>query len=161
MVTAILRVVFFAVAAFFLLPNAPLETRWLTREERQLAHDAIFKDTTRKRFATSTWSGLWQAIRAYRTWVLVLADNLHLSANSFKNYMPTAVETLGFITTITLVLTSPPHLVATVVSILVSWTSGRYDERTWHITVSKLVACLGFALAAATHNIGSRYFAMI
>jgi hypothetical protein len=45
--------------------------------------------------------------------------------------------------------------------VLVSWSSGRYNERTWHITVSKLIACIGFAVATGTHNIGARYFAMV
>lgn len=87
--------------------------------------------------------------------------NLHLSANGFKNYMPTAVKSLGFNTTITLVLTCPPFLVATFTSVAVSWSSGYFNERTWHITLSKFVAMIGFALATATHNIGARYFAMV
>jgi nitrate/nitrite transporter NarK len=87
--------------------------------------------------------------------------NLHLSANGFKNFMPTVVKTLGFNTTITLVLTCPPYLVAGVVSILVSYSSGRFNERTWHITVSKAVAIAGFALAMATLNVPARYVAMV
>ncbi|EQB47904.1 MFS transporter [Colletotrichum gloeosporioides Cg-14] len=150
-----------AVVALFLLPNAPLETRWLTPEQRQLAHDRVAKDTTEKRQATSTWSGLWEAATDYRTWVFALMGNLHLSANGFKNYMPTAVKSLGFNTTITLVLTCPPYLIAGAASVLVSWSSGRYNERTWHITVSKIVASIGFAVATSTMNIGARYFAMV
>ncbi|KAI8167777.1 putative transporter [Colletotrichum sp. SAR 10_70] len=150
-----------AAVAFFLLPNAPLETRWLTPEQRQLAHDRVAKDTTEKRQATSTWSGLWEAATDYRTWVFALMGNLHLSANGFKNYMPTAVKSLGFNTTITLVLTCPPYLIAGAASVLVSWSSGRYNERTWHITVSKIVASIGFAVATSTMNIGARYFAMV
>lgn len=150
-----------ASVAFFLLPNAPLETRWLTLEQRQLAHDRVAKDTTEKRQATSTWSGLWEAATDYRTWVFALMGNLHLSANGFKNYVPTAVESLGFNTTITLVLTCPPYLIAGAASVLVSWSSGRYNERTWHITVSKIVASIGFAVATSTMNIGARYFAMV
>lgn len=84
-------------------------------------------------------------------------DNLHLSANGFKNFLPTVVETLGFDTTITLVLTCPPYIVSGVISILVSWSSGRYNERTWHTTVSKLVAIVGFAMAVGTLNIAVRY----
>lgn len=34
------------------------------------------------------------------------------------------------------------------------------NERTWHITVAKAVAILGFVLACATLNVGARYFAM-
>ncbi|KAJ0302374.1 hypothetical protein Brms1b_012071 [Colletotrichum noveboracense] len=150
-----------AAVAFFLLPNAPLETRWLTPEQRQLAHDRVAKDTTEKRQATSTWSGLWEAAADYRTWVFALMGNLHLSANGFKNYMPTAVKSLGFNTTITLVLTCPPYLIAGAASVLVSQSSGRYNERTWHITVSKIVASIGFAVATSTMNIGARYFAMV
>lgn len=144
-----------------MLPDAPLQTRWLNQEERQLAHARIARDTTEKRVATGSWSGLWDAVKDYRTWIFALQGNLHLSANGFKNYMPTAVKSLGFNTTITLVLTCPPFLIATATSILVSYSSGRRNERTWHITISKLIASIGFAVATATHNIGARYFAMV
>src|SRR6478609_10181699 len=34
------------------------------------------------------------------------------------------------------------------------------NERTWHITVAKIMAVLGFVLACTVHNTGARYFAM-
>lgn len=86
--------------------------------------------------------------------------NLHLSANNFKNYRPTAVKSLGFNDTISLVLTCPPYLFGAFTSIAVSWSSGHFNERTWHIVISKAFAIVGFAVATATHNIGARYFAM-
>ncbi|KAI0555423.1 MFS transporter-like protein [Xylaria curta] len=151
-----------AIAGFFILPDTPLTTRWLTEEERQLAHARIARDTTEKGYMpTSTWSGLWDAARDYRTWIFTLMTNLHLSANNFKNYLPTAVASLGFSNTISLVLTSPPYLVATFASVAVSWSSGHFNERTWHITGSKALAILGFAVATATYNIGARYFAIV
>lgn len=86
--------------------------------------------------------------------------NLHLSANNFKNYMPTAVKSLGFNDTVSLVLTCPPYLFGAFTSIAVSWSSGHFNERTWHIAISKAIAILGFAVATGTYNIGARYFAM-
>merc|ERR1712034_287686 len=67
-------------------------------------------------------------------------QHMHLAANGFKNFFPTAVETLGFNQTITLVLTCPPYLIAGFLSIYWSWQSGKYNERTWHITIAKAVA---------------------
>jgi MFS transporter, ACS family, DAL5 transporter family protein len=34
------------------------------------------------------------------------------------------------------------------------------NERTWHITVAKIVAVIGFIVACTTLNVGARYFAM-
>lgn len=45
------------------------------------------------------------------------------------------METLGYSRTITLVLTCPPYLLAATVGIVIAWTSGRWNERTWHITI--------------------------
>ncbi|KAJ0107089.1 hypothetical protein J7T55_006969 [Diaporthe amygdali] len=151
---------FVAIVGFFVLPNKPLDTPWLNAEERQLAHARIARDTTEKRVATSSWAGLRDAAMDYRTWLFALMANLHLSANNFKNYMPTAVETLGFSTTVTLVLTCPPYLFGAFTSIAVSWSSGHFNERTWHVTLSKAIAIAGFVLAMATYNIGARYFSM-
>ncbi|RDI78967.1 hypothetical protein Vi05172_g11047 [Venturia inaequalis] len=148
--------------AFALLPDSPLKTRWLTAQERELAHSRMVLDTTAHREeGSSVWTGLREAVGDYRTWIFCLMDNLHLSANGFKNFLPTAVKTLGFSTTVTLVLTCPPYLVAGVASIVVSWSSGRFNERTWHITVSKAIAILGFALSVGTLNTAARYVGIV
>lgn len=153
--------ILFAIVGICLLPNAPRQTWWLTPEERELAHSRIEADITGRAAPTSTMRGLLDAVSDYRTWVFCLMINLHLSANGFKNFMPTVVKTLGFSNNVTLVLTCPPYLVATVASIAVSYSSGRFNERTWHITVSKLLAVVGFAVAWGTLNVGARYFAMV
>lgn len=143
-----------------MLPDAPLQTRWLTQEERELAHARILVDTTQRKDKVNVWKGLGEACLDYRTWIFALMQNLHLSANGFKNFLPTVVQTLGFNTTITLVLTCPPYLLSAFASVAVSWSSGRFNERTWHITASKAIAIVGFILGTATLNVGARYFAM-
>lgn len=81
-----------AALAFFLLPNTPLQTRWLTQEERELAHSRIALDTTGKKERQSVWKGLREACTDYRTWLFALMANLHLSSNGFKNFLPTVVQ---------------------------------------------------------------------
>ncbi|KAM0334509.1 hypothetical protein ACHAQA_001538 [Verticillium albo-atrum] len=149
-----------AFVACFTLPDEPLNTRWLTPEERQLAHDRIARDTVDQKLQSNPWSGLKEAIVDPRVWVFIYMQHMHLATNGFKNFFPTIVDTLGFDRTITLVLTCPPYLIAGIISIAWAWSSGRHNERTWHITISKAVAFFGFVLACATMNTGARYFAM-
>lgn len=69
------------------------------------------------------------------------------------------VKTLGFSTTVTLVLTCPPFLFAGAAGILFGYTSGRFHERTWHITAGLTTAIIGFVIAASTLNTAGRYVA--
>lgn len=52
-------------------------------------------------------------------------QHMHIAANGFKNFFPTAVQTLGFNRTITLVLTCPPYLIAGIISVIWSAHSGK------------------------------------
>lgn len=149
-----------AVGSVFTLPDDPLNTRWLTPEERQLAHKRIDSDVVGNKGKASTIQGLKEAAADPKVWLFMFMQHMHLAANGFKNFFPTAVETLGYSTTITLVLTCPPYLIAGFISVFYSWSSGRFNERTWHITVAKAVAIVGFVLGFATLNTGARYFAM-
>jgi len=53
------------------------------------------------------------------------------------------------------------YLIAGAISVWWSWSSGKYNERTWHITIAKGVAILGFVLCFAIDNIAGRYVSMI
>lgn len=86
---------------------------------------------SRERGKTTTWQGVWEAAKDPKVWLFTLMQHFHLGANGFKNFFPTAVATLGFSETITLALTCPPYLVAGFLSIAWSWSSGRFNERTW------------------------------
>jgi hypothetical protein len=58
-------------------------------------------------------------------------------------------------------LTGNQYLIAGIVSIYWSWQSGKYNERTWHITSAKTVAIIGFVIGCVSMNTVSRYISMI
>ena len=67
------------------------------------------------------------------------------------------MSSLGFSTTITLVLTAPPSLVAGVVGIAIGISSGKFNDRTWHISAMMGIATVGFVISAVTLNVAARY----
>ncbi|CEH12543.1 Permease of the major facilitator superfamily [Ceraceosorus bombacis] len=150
-----------ALCAWPWLPATPSTTRWLNPEERELAASRMLRDKVDEGPEGTALDGLKQAVKDPRAWVFVLMQTLHLAANGFKNFFPSVVQTLGFGRTITLVLTCPPYLIAAAVSVAFSISSGRMNERTWHLTACKTIATIGFVTAAATLNTAGRYVAMI
>lgn len=82
------------------------------------------------------------------------------SAYGFTNFFPTIVKgyKLGN-NTLTLVLTSPPYLLAAVTAFLTAYSSDRRRERGYHICIPQAVACVGFIISAATLNNAARYVA--
>ncbi|ORY60750.1 major facilitator superfamily domain-containing protein [Pseudomassariella vexata] len=128
--------------------------------ERELAHARMeSNEVGNSGEQSSTWVGLKEACKDKRTWLFCLMQSFHLSACSFNSFFPTVVKTLGFNTTITLVMTCPPFIFAGASGILCGWSSGRHHERTWHITVGLTVAIVGFVVAASTLNTAARYLA--
>ncbi|KAJ0311487.1 hypothetical protein Brms1b_008317 [Colletotrichum noveboracense] len=138
-----------AIFGFFLLPDDPSETRWLTEEERKLAVERIRRDTVGHQERGSTWEGLKQACKDPKTWLFCLMQNLHISACSFNNFFPTIVRSMGFRSTTALLLTGIPF----------AWSSGRFNERTWHITAGLSLAIVGFAMTCGSQNNAVRYTA--
>jgi MFS family permease len=76
-----------AIVGFFLLPDFPLTTWWLSEEERQLAHKRMEEDTVSNQGQTSTWNGLRQAAKDPLVWLFAFMAHMHLAANGFKNFV--------------------------------------------------------------------------
>lgn len=115
-----------SVASAFLVADEPINTRWLTEDERRLADGRMTADTTQLKPNTSTWTGLKDALKDKRLWVLIFMQHLHLAASGYKNFFPSIVETLGFGRNATLALTCPPYLISGVFCILWAASSGEF-----------------------------------
>jgi MFS family permease len=71
---------------FWLLPDTPLTTRWLSPEEREIAHARMERDlVVSGPLETTTFDGLKQAARDPRCWLFAFMQMTHLSACSFNS----------------------------------------------------------------------------
>ncbi|KAF5637920.1 major facilitator superfamily transporter [Fusarium sp. NRRL 52700] len=96
-------------------------------------------------------------------WLLYFVNYLNrnnIAAYGFNSFFPTIVK--GFKlgnTTLTLILTAPPYLVATATAFATAWSSTRRKNRGYHIAIPQAVACVGFIISIATLNNTARYAA--
>jgi hypothetical protein len=66
----------------FLLPDHPLTTRWLTPEQRQLAHDRMTRDTVGLQESRGAIAGFKQALTDPKLALFVLFQTLHMVRES-------------------------------------------------------------------------------
>ena len=77
------------VAAFFLLPDYPENTKWLTAEESEMAqYRVILSNGGKQEEVGGTWDGLKAAIRDPFTWMFCGMHFSLINAQSFKDFFP-------------------------------------------------------------------------
>jgi hypothetical protein len=154
-----------AFSAYFVLPDFPRTTTWLTEEERQLAiwrlEEDIGEDDWTSSKDQSFWHGFKLAAQDAKMWVLMVMLTGIVSSASVTNFFPTVVKTLGFGTIETLLLTAPPYVLAVFTAMANAWHADRTGERYWHVTLPLYIAVFAFILAAATTSTAPRYVAMM
>ncbi|KAF2019453.1 MFS general substrate transporter [Aaosphaeria arxii CBS 175.79] len=152
-----------AIAAFFILPNYPATTKWLTPQERALAMwrlevDAAGEEDWVDSSSQPIFDGFKMLMKDPKNWILVVVVYGAASAIAINAFFPTVVATLGYGKTETLLLTCPPYLLACIVCAAVSWNADRTNERYWHTVCPLACSLLGFIIAAAATQTGARYF---
>lgn len=115
-----------AVIAIFVLPDFPSTSTWLSPEERSLAilrmseDVGIADDATGKDEETGAIEGLRMAVMDWRVWWMSLSLTSMVVALSFNAYFPTLTATLGYSTTVSLLLCAPPWIFASIVAFFLS-----------------------------------------
>jgi hypothetical protein len=135
---------------------------WLSDEERHFAQwrmvdDAKESDETN---STSLLAGLKLAVKDYRLYIFTLIQHLSLLSQTFQYFFPTIVNTLGFDKITTLLLTAPVWFATFLVSLFVTWTSGKTGDRSIHIICLLMISLLGNVIMISTTKTGPRFFAM-
>ncbi|KAF6819860.1 TNA1 is necessary for nicotinic acid import into the cell [Colletotrichum plurivorum] len=155
-----------AAGAYFILPDFPANTRWLTEQERQLAMWRMEADAAGEEDWTSSSSqplldGFKMLLRDPINWILVVVVYGAASSISINSFFPTVVAGLGKDRITTLLLTAPPYLLACIVCAALSWSADRAGERYWHLVGPLLCSLAGFVIASAATGVGPRYFGAV
>jgi sugar phosphate permease len=150
-----------ALIALFLLPDFPHTTRFLSGQEKALATRRLQSDSgTSDTERGPLLSGVKMAFTDYKVWLLALIVITKTSAGAVTSFIPTLVGTLGLSRVNTLLLVAPPYVFATFIALLVSWSSDKCSERSFHIVIPIFLGMTGFILAASTLNFAARYVSL-
>ncbi|KAJ4524882.1 hypothetical protein HRR83_000520 [Exophiala dermatitidis] len=154
-----------AFIAYFILPNFPRTTPWLSEEEKTLAAWRLEEDIGEDDWVDSEHQsflhGAKLAAQDIKMWILMIILFCIVFSGSVTNFFPTVVETLGYSKINSLLLTCPPYVLAVITTFINAWHADRTGERYFHITGPLYFAVLAFILAAATTATAPRYIAMM
>ncbi|KAL4951868.1 major facilitator superfamily domain-containing protein [Aspergillus filifer] len=156
-----------ALAGFWFLPNFPDSTskRWFSEEEAAMAQyrqvvsaGGILEGSEGE---GDYWGGVILAAKDPFTWMFAGIHFSLIIAQSFKDFFPSIVDTLGFSEVVTYLVQAPPYVIAYIACLAISWSSGRFLEHCWHIIVPILITLGGAVIMISTLNVGARYFSLI
>ncbi|KAG6814214.1 hypothetical protein H0H92_000891 [Tricholoma furcatifolium] len=151
-----------SIIVIFVLPDFPTNTRSLSPEERALAIRRMEEDAGvgDEEETEGEGSGFWLAITDIKAWWLAFALTSQVVALSFNAYFPTLSATLGYNTTVSLLLCAPPFVFTVIVAGFLSHHSDKVGERFYHIVASYGLGIVGFIIAISTMNTAARYVSL-
>ncbi|KAJ3575204.1 hypothetical protein NP233_g1256 [Leucocoprinus birnbaumii] len=154
-----------AIPAFFILPdflNSESSKRWLDPVLLQVAEKRKTEEMVdlAKIPDVSQREGFMMAIKDWRVWWFALAVGAYQLTQGYYNYFPTIAATLGYNTTISLLLAAPPGIISAIFTYFVSRHSDKVQKRFPHIVLSLGISVIGLIMAMSSMKFAVRYTAM-
>ncbi|KAF2493932.1 MFS general substrate transporter [Lophium mytilinum] len=151
-------------AAFFILPNFPSATPWLTEEERAYASWRIENDigSDETGYVEPTMlAAIKLAVLDYRTWLFVAMQHCILLSQTVTFFFPSVVNTLGYPRITTLLLTAPVWVATFKFNLAILWSTSRTKERCFHMIGSMAVTIIGNIMLITIHLRGPRFLGIV
>jgi ACS family tartrate transporter-like MFS transporter len=144
--------ILFGGLAFFVLPDTPLQAKWLTAEQRRWLTDRIKgeRDGGRSSSRRSTWRVLID--KHVLAAGLIFAGSTGASA-CLSIWQPQILKSYGLSNMETGLLNSAPFGVAAVLMVLWAKHSDRTGERVWHLAIPLAATSLSLLLAFTAQSL--------
>lgn len=146
-----------------IMPEFPHNSRFLTQLERDLAVWRVESEAgaAEGKEDESTMRGFYQALADPKLLLLIACNFFSQAQGSIANYFPTLVDALGFTSTISLLLTAPPYILAAFIYWGIMFYSDRKNTVYPIIMTCISIATIMYIIPMSTDNVGARYFAMM
>ncbi|GFZ48491.1 hypothetical protein JCM24511_06239 [Saitozyma sp. JCM 24511] len=146
-----------------LMPEYPHNARILTPVQRDLAVWRLEQEAGagEAHEDISNLKAYLSALRDPKIYCLVACMMCSQCMGTVGNFFPTILNSLGYNTTITLLLTAPPYIFACFVFYGLTVYSDRKGVFYWPLMICLFIGIAVYIIALSTLNTGARYFAMM
>ncbi|KAK8080321.1 hypothetical protein PG997_008139 [Apiospora hydei] len=152
------------IAAFWFMPNFPSSTGtyFMSAEEAEMAQyrQEVNAGGISEDDEGGHWEGVRLALKEPFTWLFASSHFFIIIGQSFKDFLPSIMNTFGFSKTNTYLLQAPPYVFAYLLTIGISWSSGRRLEHCWHMVFAMALCLVGAVIMISTLSLGPRYFSL-
>ncbi|KAK4502735.1 hypothetical protein PRZ48_006161 [Zasmidium cellare] len=155
-----------AVAAYFVIYDFPETATFLTPEERafvvyRLRYDGQDVAANGQRVAQNEkqdWNSVKAALLDWQIWINVFVYWGYVCPlYGVSLFLPTIIKDLGFSTTSSQLLTVPPYVVASVLTVLVAYAADKKRIRSPFIMVCFVFQLVGFIMCISSGTFGVTY----
>ncbi|KAF5313900.1 hypothetical protein D9619_013007 [Psilocybe cf. subviscida] len=151
------------IAAMWILPDYPHNTRWMSPMETRVSQARLSEDAgeaDKDSIEDSSIRGLVLALKDPKVGVFVLMTITQLLGLSFGQFFPTLTRTLTSGATSALLLAAPPWIIAAIICSLNAWHADKSGERFFHISGWWWSVVLGFIVSLSTTSTPARYISL-
>nr|XP_019043076.1 hypothetical protein I302_08787 [Kwoniella bestiolae CBS 10118]OCF22006.1 hypothetical protein I302_08787 [Kwoniella bestiolae CBS 10118] len=145
-----------AIAAYFVLPNYPTTTKWLSEAEKELAVARLAVGHEEGSDMTHG-EAFMAALKDPKTWVFMLIYNVLNSVGTISYFFPTLMSGLGYKGRTAQFMTVPIYVVALVISVANGWNADRTGQKAYTVLGACCCGVISFIICATVHNNAVRY----
>ncbi|OQV04998.1 hypothetical protein CLAIMM_09802 [Cladophialophora immunda] len=144
------------VVAYFLLPDYPTNTRWLSEQERKLATTRLMiREDLDKKMPYK--KAVLLSIKDWKMWLFMVSLNTILASGTVSYFFPTLMGALGYKNRMVQFMTVPIYAVTLVVTLATGYSADHTGQKAYHVLGCSTLAVASFIICAASTYFPVRY----
>ncbi|ORZ16939.1 major facilitator superfamily domain-containing protein [Absidia repens] len=143
--------------SYWILPDYPSNTKWLTEEERDLAIRRLGHAPPKEKFS---WEGVKAAIIEYKVWVFIIIFMAIQTGGQMNYFMPTFIQNIGYEGAMVQYMTIPVYVFAALLSLVIAVLSDRFQVRSVFVAFCMCLALIGYIIQVSSENHAVLFFSL-
>jgi ACS family tartrate transporter-like MFS transporter len=148
--------VLLGISVLWVLKDGPAQAAWMTADEKVWLAEELRQD--RLRYGATEHHSLKDAFRMRAVWLLAgVYIVIQIGVYVVNLWMPLMLDSLrgsGSDASLIARYSTVPYLLAAGFTVVVGWSSDKWNERQGHLGGCMVLAAAGFCWAAASHSLG-------
>lgn len=147
-----------SIISYFSVYNYPATASFLTPKEREFVITRLKEDSDAAREEKFTWAGVIQAFKDPKVWLYgLIFHTMSLPIYTMSLFLPTIIRDLGYTSAQAQLLSTPPYVVAFVLTMTFAVYAEKRRLRAPFIIAGSALAIVGYVILITNHRAGVLY----